>query len=69
MPAGLNQVLGDADWQLSHGEKSLVYLARALLQGAELLTYTLLVRQFQLDDHEILVAKPYHLLRHSDLPL
>ena len=37
MPAGLSQVLGDADWQLSHGEKSLVYLARALLQGAELL--------------------------------
>ncbi len=36
MPAGLLQMVGDTGWQLSHGEKSRLYLARALLQGAEL---------------------------------
>jgi ATP-binding cassette subfamily B protein len=36
MPAGLWQRVGDGGWQLSHGEKSRVYMARALLQGAEL---------------------------------
>ncbi len=35
MPAGLNQVVGESGWQLSHGERSRVFLARALLQGAE----------------------------------
>ena len=37
MPNGLHQVIGETGWQLSHGERSRVYLARALLQGAELL--------------------------------
>lgn len=37
MPAGLFQHVGDTGWQLSHGEKSRVYLARTLLQRAELL--------------------------------
>jgi ATP-binding cassette subfamily B protein len=36
MPAGLSQVVGETGWQLSHGEKSRLYLARALLQGADL---------------------------------
>jgi len=36
MPAGLLEMVGETGWQLSHGEKSRVYLARALLQGAEL---------------------------------
>lgn len=35
MPAGLNQVVGESGWQLSHGERSRVFLARALLQEAE----------------------------------
>jgi ATP-binding cassette subfamily B protein len=35
MPAGLQQVVGETGWQLSHGEKSRLYLARALLQGAD----------------------------------
>jgi ABC-type bacteriocin/lantibiotic exporter with double-glycine peptidase domain len=35
MPAGLQQVIGETGWQLSQGEKSRLYLARALLQGAE----------------------------------
>ncbi|MCB9793582.1 MAG: ATP-binding cassette domain-containing protein [Alphaproteobacteria bacterium] len=37
MPSGLNQIVGETGWQLSHGERSRLYLARALLQGAELL--------------------------------
>ncbi len=37
MPAGLFQHVGETGWQLSHGEKSRVYLARTLLQRAELL--------------------------------
>ncbi len=35
MPSGLRQAVGETGWQLSHGEKSRVYLARALLQRAE----------------------------------
>ena len=36
MSAGLFQVVGDTGWQLSHGERSRVFMARALLQGADL---------------------------------
>lgn len=36
MPGGMNQLVGDTGWQLSHGERSRLYLARALLQGADL---------------------------------
>ena len=36
MPAGLFQPVGETGWQLSHGEKSRVFMARALLQGADL---------------------------------
>jgi ATP-binding cassette subfamily B protein len=36
MPAGLLQMVGETGWQLSHGERSRLYLARALLQGADL---------------------------------
>jgi len=35
MPAGLLQQVGEGGWQLSHGERSRIYLARALLQGAD----------------------------------
>jgi ATP-binding cassette subfamily B protein len=35
MPAGLHQVIGETGWQLSQGERSRLYLARALLQGAD----------------------------------
>lgn len=35
MPSGLEQIVGETGWQLSHGERTRVYLARALLQGAE----------------------------------
>ncbi|XXY15659.1 ATP-binding cassette domain-containing protein [Sorangium sp. So ce216] len=35
MPGGLEQAVGETGWQLSHGERSRLYIARALLQGAE----------------------------------
>jgi len=35
MPAGLNQFVGDTGWRLSQGESSRIFLARALLQQAE----------------------------------
>jgi ATP-binding cassette subfamily B protein len=37
MPAGLLQMVGESGWQLSHGEQSRLYVARALLQGADLI--------------------------------
>jgi ABC-type transport system involved in cytochrome bd biosynthesis fused ATPase/permease subunit len=37
MPAGLQQMVGETGWQLSHGERSRLYIARALLQRADLL--------------------------------
>ena len=36
MPAGLDELIGETGWQLSHGEKSRLYIARTLLQGVEL---------------------------------
>ncbi|MEY4547903.1 MAG: hypothetical protein RL685_4098 [Pseudomonadota bacterium] len=37
MPAGISQIIGETGWQLSHGERSRLFLARALLQRSELL--------------------------------
>lgn len=36
MPSGLMQMVGEGGWQLSHGEKSRIFVARALLQNADL---------------------------------
>jgi ATP-binding cassette, subfamily B, bacterial len=36
MPAELLQLVGETGWQLSHGERSRVYMARVLLQEADL---------------------------------
>ncbi|WP_444925972.1 ATP-binding cassette domain-containing protein [Microbulbifer sp. TRSA002] len=36
MPAGMLQTVGEMGWRLSHGEKSRLFIARALLQNAEL---------------------------------
>ncbi|SDW51947.1 ATP-binding cassette, subfamily B [Amycolatopsis xylanica] len=36
MPSGLQQIVGETGWQLSHGERSLVFLARTLLQDADI---------------------------------
>ena len=32
MPAGLEQLVGERGWQLSHGGRSRLFIARALLQ-------------------------------------
>jgi ATP-binding cassette subfamily B protein len=37
MPAGLDQMVGESGWQLSEGERSRVFLARALLSNADVL--------------------------------
>lgn len=37
MPAGFQQMVGESGWQLSHGERSRLYIARALLQKAEII--------------------------------
>ncbi|MDJ0756109.1 MAG: ABC transporter ATP-binding protein [Ardenticatenaceae bacterium] len=34
MPSGMQQVIGETGWKLSHGERTRIYLARALLQNA-----------------------------------
>jgi ATP-binding cassette subfamily B protein len=36
MPAGVLQMVGETGWQLSHGERSRLYIARALLQDPDL---------------------------------
>ena len=36
MPGGLLQMVGENGWQLSHGERSRLFMARALLQNADL---------------------------------
>ncbi len=36
MPGRLFQLVGETGWQLSHGERSRLFMARALLQGADL---------------------------------
>jgi ATP-binding cassette subfamily B protein len=37
MPAGLLQMVGETGWQLSHGERSRLYIARTLLQDADVI--------------------------------
>lgn len=37
MPAGISQMVGETGWQLSHGEKSRVFLARALLSRSDMI--------------------------------
>ena len=51
MPSGMMQTVGESGWQLSHGERSRVFLARALLQGAQL---TILDESFAALDPETL---------------
>lgn len=36
MPLGIHQIVGEQGWRLSHGERSRLYIARALLQKADL---------------------------------
>ena len=37
MPSGMQQMIGEHGWHLSHGEQSRLYIARALLQPADML--------------------------------
>jgi ATP-binding cassette subfamily B protein len=37
MPSGFQQMLGESGWQLSHGERSRLFIARTLLQYADLI--------------------------------
>ncbi len=37
MPSGFQQMLGESGWQLSHGERSRLFIARTLLQQADLI--------------------------------
>jgi ATP-binding cassette subfamily B protein len=37
MPGGFEQMVGESGWQLSHGERSRLFIARALLQRADLI--------------------------------
>lgn len=37
MPAGFQQMLGESGWQLSHGERSRLYIARTLLQKTDMI--------------------------------
>ena len=39
MPSGLQQIVGESGWQLSHGEQSRLFIARALLQKADLVLF------------------------------
>jgi len=37
MPGGMHQTVGETGWQLSHGEKSRLFIARALLQNSDVI--------------------------------
>jgi ATP-binding cassette, subfamily B, bacterial len=37
MPSGILQMVGEGGWQLSHGERSRIFIVRALLQRADLI--------------------------------
>ena len=39
MPEGFGQMLGETGWQLSHGEQSRIFIARALLQCPQLIIF------------------------------
>jgi ATP-binding cassette subfamily B protein len=56
MPAGMLQMVGETGWQLSHGERSRVYIARALLQDARLVIL----------DESFAALDPENLLRAMD---
>ena len=39
MPGGMNQMVGETGWALSHGERNRVFIARALLQRADVVIF------------------------------
>ncbi len=62
MPAGLEEMIGQTGWQLSHGEKSRLYIARTLLQGVELV---ILDESFASLDPETMRLVQTCVLRHA----
>jgi len=61
MPAGIFQMVGETGWQLSHGERNRVFLARTLLQNEGL---TILDESFEpLDSENALKASRFVLER------
>lgn len=62
MPAGMQQTVGEIGWQLSHGERSRLYLARTLLQEAEI---TVLDESFASLDPETMKLALQCVLRHA----
>jgi ATP-binding cassette subfamily B protein len=62
MPAGLGQIVGETGWQLSHGERSRLYIARALLQSAAVL---ILDESFAALDPETLSRVQQCVLEHA----
>lgn len=63
MPAGMVQMVGEGGWQLSHGERSRVYVARAILQNADLV---ILDESFGALDPENLKSALECTLRHAE---
>ncbi len=63
MPDGIMQMVGEGGWQLSHGERSRVYVARALLQNADLV---ILDESFAALDPENLKGALDCALRHAE---
>ncbi len=63
MPAGIMQMVGEGGWQLSHGERSRIYVARALLQKADLV---ILDESFAALDPENLKGALECTLRHAE---
>ncbi len=63
MPAGIVQMVGEGGWQLSHGERSRVFVARALLQKADLV---ILDESFAALDPENLKGALECTLRHAE---
>jgi ATP-binding cassette subfamily B protein len=62
MPGGLHQMVGETGWQLSHGERSRLFIARALLQRAKL---TILDESFAALDPETLDVVMACVQRHA----
>ena len=62
MPGGMMQMVGEGGWQLSHGERSRIYIARALLQNADLV---ILDESFAALDPENLKGALECTLRHA----
>jgi len=63
MPGGIGQMVGETGWQLSHGERSRLYVARTLMRQADLV---LLDESFAALDPETLSLALRCVLRRAD---